>query len=1842
MLNFTLSRKNIFLILFLIFATHAVNAQFYEKHYIAPAPWQYFSNANEIVVSTESIAAVNFTITKSDGTPVSLTTTTGVAVTSLTTKAGSPAVYRFVGNPTSLAMHTLSTVINAGGIIVSGDKPISVNLRNIASDQISGGDSYIKGNAALSSFGNPGVGVSFRVGYYRNDSTGNGTPIYSAMALYNNTVLSVNGSVVATLQAGQSWLFKATMGSLVTSSRSIVMNTGAAIDAPVACGDGTFDQIPPISVLGKEYIVVKGNGNDTAEQTTVVATVANTSVTVTTYNSAGSFVEATTKVLTNAGDFYTFINGVAGNNKYSSSRIVATENVVVYSGTADGCEVDISTVAPAQACSGSLVVETSQFLAYNKSPLDYFGYILLKSATDKVYLSGVDITGYSGVAKRQLGTTGWYLITFTKANINSPAVINISSTSRLTVSLVEQGGGFSMSGFFSKFVDLPSDPNLTYVAGGSCSAQTAVLTVSSGIAPYQWYLNGAPITGATSASYTATTSGAYSVSSTTSCGPALVSNPISVALCTDLSIAKTVDNERPIFDANVTFTITAKNEGPSSATGVLVNDILPSGYTFVSATPSLGTYANGTGVWSIGNLANGATATLDVKAKVLKTGAYTNTATISSDETDPVPGNNSASITPTPISCDSAPLTTGVAICPGESGSLTATTSATTSVTTLSGAWTTSSPSANRPKDNISTKGCGFSGNGNSSKYIAISFEVSISGSYIFEMNRNDSYNGMGYIVSGAFVPGDCDRGGTWLAGDDNSGSDNEPKITVTLAAGSTYTLISTTKDNETGAFNWTITPPSGGGIIPAINWYTTASGGSPIGSGSSFNPVVAPGSGLSNTDTPGTYIFYAATTDIPDCRTATAFVIKSNAVAPTGITGTTTICPGDFTTLSLVGGSAGTGAIAEWFSGSCGGTAVGTGNSIRVSPAVSTTYYVRYKGECNTTACVSALVTVNTTAPPTANAQSFCSVDNKKISDLVATGTAVKWYNAATAGTQYTGTEVLATGTYYASQTTNGCESARTAVVVTVNPNPTANAGTALTAICQDDMSAAMGGSVGGGATGGTWTGGTGTWTNANDPSTATYTAGAGESGSITLTLTTTGGSCGTVTATKTITVNVKPTLTITNPAAVCSPSTVDLTAAAITAGSTSGLTYTYFTDATATTVYASPAAATTGTYYIKGTTAAGCFDVKSVVVTVNATPAAPIASAQTFCSEDLKSVNDLVPTGTNIKWYNVNTGGAALAKTTLIGSGTYYASQTVNGCESARTAVTVTVNPASVGGSLVGNATVCSGTNSSTLTLSGHTGSVVRWESSLDNFATAGTPIANTTTSLTVTNLTATTSYRAVVQSGSCSSVNSASVLVTVTPVSVAGTVSSAQTICSGTSPANLTLAGNIGTIQWQSSTDNVTFSDISGATASPLTSAQMGTLTANRYYRAVVQNGVCPAVNSTSVLVTVTPVSVAGTVSSAQTICSGTSPANLTLAGNTGTIQWQSSTDNVTFSDIIGATASPLTGAQMGVLTANRYYRAVVQNGVCTAVNSASVLVTVTPVSVAGTVSSAQTICSGTSPANLTLSGNTGTIQWQSSTDNVTFSDISGATASPLTSAQMGTLTVNRYYRAVVQNGVCPAVNSASVLVTVTPVSVAGTVSSAQTICSGTSPANLTLSGNTGTIQWQSSTDNVTFSDIIGATASPLTGVQMGTLTANRYYRAVVQNGVCPAVNSASVLVAVGDTTAPVADAASLATVTGQCSVASITAPTATDNCSGSITGTTSTAFPITAQGNTTVTWTFTDAAGNKSTQTQNVVVKDVTAPVTPTLADVTGECTATATAPTTTDNCSGTITGTTTDA
>ena len=114
----------------------------------------------------------------------------------------------------------------------------------------------------------------------------------------------------------------------------------------------------------------------------------------------------------------------------------------------------------------------------------------------------------------------------------------------------------------------------------------------------------------------------------------------------DLSITKSVDNNSPNVGENVTFTITITNNGPSDATGVEITDSLPSGLTYVSSSTTQGTYNSGTGVWNVGDLTNGSSATLTITARVDQAGTITNTAQVtSSDQHDPDSTNNQDSAT---------------------------------------------------------------------------------------------------------------------------------------------------------------------------------------------------------------------------------------------------------------------------------------------------------------------------------------------------------------------------------------------------------------------------------------------------------------------------------------------------------------------------------------------------------------------------------------------------------------------------------------------------------------------------------------------------------------------------------------------------------------------------------------------------------------------------------------------------------------------------------------------------------------------------------------------------------------------------------------------------------------------------------------------------------------------------------------------------------------------------------------------------------------------------------------------------------------------------------------------
>ena len=109
------------------------------------------------------------------------------------------------------------------------------------------------------------------------------------------------------------------------------------------------------------------------------------------------------------------------------------------------------------------------------------------------------------------------------------------------------------------------------------------------------------------------------------------------------------------------------------------------------------------------------------------------------------------------------------------------------------------------------------------------------------------------------------------------------------------------------------------------------------------------------------TYTLSGNYTYVNGCNTQyLVLVINSSSVAATAATASSTsVSSGTSVTLSVSGGSLGTGASWKWFSSSCGGTLVGTGTNVNVTPTATTIYFVRAEGSCNTTNCASVTVTV-------------------------------------------------------------------------------------------------------------------------------------------------------------------------------------------------------------------------------------------------------------------------------------------------------------------------------------------------------------------------------------------------------------------------------------------------------------------------------------------------------------------------------------------------------------------------------------------------------------------------------------------------------------------------------------------------------------------------------------------------------------------------------------------------------------------------------------------------------------------------------------------------------------------
>ncbi|XZF13181.1 gliding motility-associated C-terminal domain-containing protein [Chitinophagaceae bacterium MMS25-I14] len=576
-----------------------------------------------------------------------------------------------------------------------------------------------------------------------------------------------------------------------------------------------------------------------------------------------------------------------------------------------------------------------------------------------------------------------------------------------------------------------------------------------------------------------------------------------------------------------------------------------------------------------------------------------------------------------------------------------------------------------------------------------------------------------------------------WYAGATGGTANSTAPTPVTTSAGSTTYYVSQTvsgceSPRTSIVVNITATPSAPAVTTPVtycqnsaataltatgsnLLWYAGATGGT--GSGTAPTPV---------TTTAGSTTYYVSQT-VSGCESPRAAIVVNITATPAAPTVATplTYCQNSTATALTA-----TGSNLLWYAGATGGTGNSTAPIPVTASAGSTTYYVSQ----TVSGCESprASIVVNVTAQPAAPTVSspltYCQ--NSVAPSLTATGSNLKWYAGATGGTGNSTaptpvTTASGSTTYYVSQTISGCESPRAAIVVNITATPVAPTVTTPVTYCQNSTATALT------ATGSNllWyagaTGGTGSGTA---PTPVTTSAG-----STTYYVSQTVSGCESPRAAITVTVNATPAIpVVSSPVTYCEGST----ATSLTATGTNLQWYTAPTGGTAATTAPVPVTTTAGStiYYVSSLSAAGCESGRaSITVNVNARPLPPATTNVTYCQN--QSASPLTVTGSNLLWYTSATGGTGSATaptpgTASVGTTNYYVSQTVNGCESNRALLSVTVAASATTPVVTSPVYLCQ--NSGTVTLGTYVvGSNLLWyTSSAGGTGSATTPSVNTAT--------------------------------------------------------------------------------------------------------------------------------------------------------------------------------------------------------------------------------------------------------------------------------------------------------------------------------------------------------------------------------------------------------------------------------------------------------------------------------------------------------------------------------
>ncbi|PQJ21595.1 DUF11 domain-containing protein, partial [Tenacibaculum sp. SG-28] len=580
---------------------------------------------------------------------------------------------------------TLQNLSNANSItynLPDGDNNISLvtdnNTGNVLSNsglriESSGGEKFYvnyRGRqpaqaVSLTSKGRKAMGKKFKWGGIplRSTSTNSQSATLGIMATENNTSITISGyhqncvfrqgtnnagitanQITITLDFGESYVLEAVLdaaaanedgwlGASIESDKDIVISNGGLLNMILANSpsrDGGIDQPVPEDIIGREYVFVRGNGLSSMEKPIIIATQNNTDI-----NIGGNYVTTI-----NNGDYYEVSSAYySGNSVGANMYINTSKSVYAYqalAGAATEPTGGLNFIAPVNCLMPKVLDRIPNIRDVAGLPFNGGVTIIASTSTPNGNIIVTDDNGPVTLPApiNVAGTNDWK--TFYISGLNGDVTVN--SSGPISVGFLGFSGAAGIAGYFSGFDTAPIiDLNIT---NGGCLPGGTIEEATGNFDSYKWFMNGQEIQGATSSSYTPPANISYAeiFLRVTQGTCEFDSNSVTLYHCNpDIVLNKSAD--ATFFNAGdvVNFDISVESRGVNQVTNVVISDNLPAGLTFVSASPSHGTWSTTNSEWIIGSMDAGDLHTLNITATVDSPAFFstiTNTITNTQDQID--------------------------------------------------------------------------------------------------------------------------------------------------------------------------------------------------------------------------------------------------------------------------------------------------------------------------------------------------------------------------------------------------------------------------------------------------------------------------------------------------------------------------------------------------------------------------------------------------------------------------------------------------------------------------------------------------------------------------------------------------------------------------------------------------------------------------------------------------------------------------------------------------------------------------------------------------------------------------------------------------------------------------------------------------------------------------------------------------------------------------------------------------------------------------------------------------------------------------------------------------------